>query len=373
MLQIKVRYSIALLFIGFLPLLVLSTLLSCNGDTEKIYPEQRPLVESVYASVTVQPDSLYQVYSSVQGILDNNFVNEGDLVEQGEPILKIVNTAPSLTKDNAQLEVTLAKENYAGSAAILNSIRDEIDAAKVQFANDSVNFARQKRLWEQNIGSKIEFDNRKMAYELSQNRVASLERKYNRTQKELQTRLKQARNSYKSATAITKDYIIKSKIDGRVYALYKNPGELINTLEPVAAVGHSQDFILELVVDEVDIIKLELDQIMAITLDAYPNKVFDAKLIKIYPKKEERNQTFKAEAKFLEPPSKLYSGLAGEANIIIAKKDSALTIPRDYLLPKNEVMTENGKITVTVGLQNLEHVEIINGLDEQTALLKPEQ
>ena len=361
------KFKVLLIFVA------LSFLLSCGGDTEKIYPKQRLLVESVYASATVVPDSLYEAYSSVQGILDKNYVNEGELVKKDDPLLKIVNTTPSLSMENAALEMNLAKENYAGSAAVVNSILDEIDATNVQLINDSINFVRQERLWNQNIGSKIEYDNRKMAYDLSRNRVASLERKYERTQNELQTRLRQARNSYESATAISRDYIIRSKVNGRVYALYKNPGELVNTLEPVAAIGHKDNFIIELIIDEVDIVKLELHQKMAITLDAYPNQVFNAVLTKIYPKKEERNQTFKAEATFIDSPPKLYSGLAGEANIIISKKDNALTIPRDYLLPNNEVLTEEGKLSVTIGLQNLELVEIIDGLSTETAILKPTQ
>lgn len=372
MLLINIRCSTCKIANGLLILLLLNTLLSCS-DTTKVYPEKKRLIESVYASLTVIPDSLYQAYASVQGILDTNFVEEGDLIGQGEPILKIVNITPLLTKDNAALEVVLAKENYVGNAAVLNSILDEIEAAELQLWNDSINFVRQQRLWDQNIGSKIEYDNKKMAFELSQNRVSSLERQYRRTAKELQTRLEQAQNSYRSASAVTRDYIIQSKINGKVYALYKNPGELVNTQEPVAAVGHSKDFILELIIDEVDIIKLNPGQKMAVTLDAYPSEVFNAALIKIYPKKEERNQTFKAEARFVTPPPKLYSGLAGEANIIIAVKDSALTIPKDYLLSDNEVLTEDGRVSVVLGLQNLELVEITGGLDESTAILKPTQ
>lgn len=361
------QYSGALVFLS------LFGFFSCSKSAEKIYPERKRLVEAVYASVTVQPDSLYYAYSSVQGLLDVNFLEEGDLVKKGDPVLKIANTKSSLSRDNVALEMNLAKENYLGNAALLNSILDEIDAAKVQLNNDSINFARQHRLWKQNIGSKIEYDNRKLSYELSQNRLSALIRQYNRTKAELRTRLEQTQNSLKSANDLSEDYIIKSKINGTVYALYKNPGELVNTLEPVAAIGQSDAFILELIIDEVDIIKLELDQKMAVTLDAYPNEVFDAILTKIYPKKEERNQTFKAEARFVEAPKRLYAGLAGEANIIIAIKDNALTIPKDYLLPQNEVETEKGSVSVTIGIQNLELVEVLEGIDENTAIVKPGQ
>ncbi|MBT8320705.1 MAG: efflux transporter periplasmic adaptor subunit, partial [Eudoraea sp.] len=37
-----------------------------------MYPTRTKLTESVYSSVTVQPDSLYQVYAAVGGILEKN-------------------------------------------------------------------------------------------------------------------------------------------------------------------------------------------------------------------------------------------------------------------------------------------------------------
>ncbi len=49
-------------------------LFACTDSKEKIYPEKLPMTESVYASATVQPDSLYQVYSVAMGILDKIWV-----------------------------------------------------------------------------------------------------------------------------------------------------------------------------------------------------------------------------------------------------------------------------------------------------------
>ena len=361
------------MFKYYLAILIMFFFVSCANEQEKIYPEKRTIVESVYASTTVQPDSLYLAYSTVLGILDKNLVEEGDLVHKGDPILQITNTNPTLTKENAKLEYELAKENYSGNTAILIEMMDDIDAAKIQLHNDSINYIRQEKLWDQNIGSQAEYDTRKMTFELSQKKVTSLLSKYERTKNELETRFGQAKNTFQFAMTSTGDYTIRSMISGKVYALYKNKGELVNTMEPVASVGHSDNFILELVVDEVDIVKLSLNQQIFVTLDAYPNQVFNAQLTKIYPQKEERNQTFKVEAKFNEPPSKLYAGLAGEANIVVAEKEDALTIPKEYLLPGNKVQTENEIIVVEVGLENLEFIEIVNGIDENTTILKPEE
>ena len=158
---------------NFVIIVIVLLLFSCGEPEEKILPQRIRLTESVYASATIQPDSLYQVYAAVSGILDRNLVDEGDLVLKGTPLLQIINNAPKLNTENARLSMQLAQENYNGSSAILKGLEDEIRAATLSFQNDSINFYRQKRLWEQQIGSKVEFDNRKLAYELSLNKQAS--------------------------------------------------------------------------------------------------------------------------------------------------------------------------------------------------------
>ena len=362
-------YSMRYLFI----LVLVLVLQSCGEKKEKIFPRKTELTESVYASATIQPDSLYQVYSAVGGILDRNLVEEGDVVKKGTPLLQIINNTPKLNTENAKLSLQLARENYKGSAAVLDGIKDEIRAAELTYYNDSINYFRQIRLWEQKIGSKADFDTRKLTYELSRNNLKLLQSKYRRTKNELQTQVHQAQNNYEQAKINTEDFTVTSKINGKVYELMKESGEIVNITEPVAAVGSDAVFIIKMLVDEVDIVKLSLGQKTLVTLDAYENQVFDATVTKIYPRKDERSQTFTVEASFDKPPKTLYPGLAGEGNIIIAKKKGILTIPKDYLMEGNKVQTENGPVGVSVGLQNLEYVEIIEGISESTALIKPEQ
>jgi len=345
---------------------------SCNQNEEKIRPQKRNLSESVYSSVVIQPDSIYKVYAAVAGILDKNLVEEGDKVSRGDALIQIINNTPKLNTQNAKLSLDLANENFKGNAAILSGIEEEIAAANLKFKNDSINYDRQKNLWSQKIGSKVEFDTRKLNYELSRNNLILLNSKYNRTKNELQTAVKQAQNNYQTSLINTKDFTVSSIINGKVYALYKNHGEIINSMEPLATVGSATVFIIEMLVDEVDIVSIKIDQEVLITLDAYNGKVFTGHVSKILPKKDERNQTFKVEALFDLAPQVLYPGLSGEANIIIAKKDSVLTIPKEYLIDGNKVKTKDGMITITTGLENLEYIEILSGIHEHTFIYKPE-
>lgn len=347
-------------------------LFSCKTEESKVFPVKRNITESVYASVIVQPDSMYQVFARVAGILDKNLVEEGELVKKDQPLIQIINNAPKLNTDNARLSLELAKENYTGSSALLSSIEEEINSAILKFENDSINYYRQKKLWDQNIGSKVEYDARELNYRLSKNSLQLLKNKYKRTRNELETAVKQAQNNYRASQIGTTDFTVKSKIDGKLYALYKNPGEIVTTMESLAVVGMTDQFIIEMLVDEVDIVRVSLDQQIIVSLDAYSGDVFQAKVTKIIPKKNERNQAFTVEATFVSSPETLYPGLSGEANIIISTKEDVLTIPRSYLVDGDSVMTEEGTVKVVTGLKTLEHIEVISGISESTVLLKPE-
>lgn len=346
---------------------------ACHNSGQKTFPTFTQITESVYASATVQPDSLYEVFASVTGLVDTIYVVEGDIVQKGTPLLQLSNTAPQLNVENAQLALQLARENYEGGAAILSSLADEIQNATLALEVDSLNYYRQKRLWEQKIGSRTQYENRELAYQVAQNNLKVLKTRYARTEKELLTQLEQARNVYRTSLEANRDFTVASKIHGKVYAIAINVGEILSTFQPAATLGSADSFLITLLVDEVDIVNLRVGQKTAIALDAYPGEVFMATLTKIYPQKEERSQTFTVEAVFDKAPNVLYPGLAGEANIIVAQKDSALTIPKSFLIAGNKVRTSDGFVEVTTGLQDLERVEILTGLTADTEILEPEE
>ena len=199
-----------------------------------------------------------------------------------------------------------------------------------------------------------------------------LRSKYDRTKNELLTAVKQAQNNYQTSLIATKDFTVKSKINGKVYALYKEPGEIVTTMEPLAAIGSATIFIIEMLVDEVDIVQISEEQDVLINLDAYQGEIFKGKVSKIYPQKDERNQTFKVEAVFENPPEVLYPGLSGEADIVIAIKNKVLTIPKAYIIDDNKVKTDDGLVTITTGLQNMELIEVLSGITKDTYIYNPE-
>ena len=114
----------------FLINIFLMLFFSCKQEKKVIYAERRDIIESVYSSLLVEPDSLYQAFSSVSGICDTYFVDEGDLVNIGDPIVQIRNNTPKLNEENAKLLLDVARENYKGSSAVLSDLKKEINAEK---------------------------------------------------------------------------------------------------------------------------------------------------------------------------------------------------------------------------------------------------
>ncbi|MCF8465351.1 MAG: efflux RND transporter periplasmic adaptor subunit [Flavobacteriales bacterium] len=357
--------------ISFILAIALSSVFGCKSKQEEVKPQYKALVESVYASVTVEPEELYQVFPSSSGVLKSVLIEEGDTVSINQLLAEVEADEPTINAENAALKKSLSEESYSGAASAIARIKDDIQMAKDQLRIDSLNYARQQRLWEKKIGSEVELENRKLKYESSINRLATLRSSLKETDRELRNQLKLSKNELERALSRLGDYSIRSRINGKVYSLLKNEGELVNAQQAFAEIGMRNTFVLKLLVDEVDITKVELDQRTLITLDAFADTVFEAKITKIYPSKDERTQTFTVEAAFVSAPDGLYNGLAGEANIITAQSENVLVIPSEFLFDDNQVKTKKGQVEVTIGRRNMEWLEITSGLDTNAILVNP--
>jgi HlyD family secretion protein len=348
-------------------------LLACSKKRESTKPHYENMIEAVYASAIIQPEGYYKVNASILGYLDEVNVQEGDLVKKGDLLFVISNKPIQLTEQNAELTYQLLKDSYSGQANVIDELKLSLGSAQVKMQNDSLNYNRFLELDRKNACSKTELDNSKTVYQVSKYNYFGLKKQINRKQIELKNQLTQSKNNVSLSSLRTGDYFIRSNIDGKIFQINKEKGEMVSLQEPLAIIGDQNRYSIEMLIDEVDISKVELGQKVLVTLEAYKNQVFDAVLTEISPKMDEKTQTFKIKARFKKSPKKLYMGLTGEANIVVKEGVRALVIPADYLLPRNMVETESGKVKVEVGLTNWDFVQIISGIDQNTVILKPEK
>ena len=191
------------------------------------------------------------------------------------------------------------------------------------------------------------------------------------TRDRLRTELEVARNNATISAAGNDDRSPRSLIDGIVYDLMVEPGELATPQKPIAVVGSATDLYLELEVDEKDIATVQVGQKVLVTLELFEN-AFTAEVTRIIPLMDPRSRTFTVEARFTQRPPKLFPNITAEANIVLQEKEKAMTIPASYLVDGTNVLVgEDEHAAVRTGLHDLERVEIISGIDTATVLYKP--
>ena len=349
---------------------LLIALISCNKNVEKTHPSIENISESVYASGSLKSKNQYQVFSNVNGIIQNVFVSEGDTVKEGTPLLTISNETSKLNTENAKLAADFS--DYNANSAKLNELKVNIDLAKSKMQNDSLLLNRQKILWSQEVGSKIDLEQRELAFENSKTLYEASLLRYIDLKKQISFTSQQSKTNLQISRKNENDFTIKSEISGKVYILYKEKGEMINTQTPLAVLGDADDFVLELQVDEYDIVKIKKGQTILVTLDSYKGQVFEASVTKVNPIMNERSKTFTVEAEFVKQPPTLYPNLTLEANIIIQIKKNVLTLPRKFIIDDEYVIKENGdKVKIQTGLKDYKIVEIISGISEKDELVIP--
>jgi len=347
-------------------------LASCTTSQEKTKPVSENITESVYASGIVKSINQYQVFPTVNGLIKEILVTEGQVVKKGDVIIVLENETARLNKENAKLSAEYASVD--ANSDKLNELKINIDFAKNKMENDSLLLERQKRLWENNIGSRLELEQRTLAFQNSSTAYNSALFRYNELKKQLDYSSKQSMKNLQISSVIAGDYTIKTEIDGKVYSLLREKGEIVSSQTPVAVIGNADNFILELQVDEYDISKISIGQKILINMDSYKDQYFEAKMTKINPIMNDRSKSFTVEAEFITRPPALYPNLTVEANIIIQTRNNTLTIPRDFLLEDSFVILANKeKRKVTTGLKDYQKVEITNGLSEGETIIKPVQ
>ena len=361
------KHTFRLFITGFFLFIMIA---ACKSKQESIHPSIEKITQSVYASGTVKSNGQYDVYSKVNGVVAKVLVKEGELVKKGQAIIQINNTAQVLSLENAKLLASYSSEKT--NTEKLSQAQTELEVAKLKLETETSLLERQKKLWASEIGTKNELDQRTLSYQNALSAFNASKLKLNDLKKQIDFQSQQTQKTAAISSSALNDYIVRTDIDGRVYGINKLEGEMATTQAPIAVVGNANQFYIELQVDEYDIAKMQIGQKVILTMDSHKGQVYEAVVKKIYPLMDQKSKSFKIDAYFTKQPENLFPNLSAEANIVIATKEKALTIPRGYLVDNESVLLANKeKRKVKVGLMDYEKAEIISGINNTDELVKP--
>ncbi|HYC84093.1 MAG TPA: efflux RND transporter periplasmic adaptor subunit [Chryseosolibacter sp.] len=357
-------------------ILLSSLLWACNREPSGIRVAQKPLTEAVYASGFVVAKEEYEIISQVEGYVSSKLVEDGHEVAKGDPLYIIDSEQQSARNRIARETYELAAKNHGDDSPVLAELKALVQTAQTRMKHDSANFTRFSNLMKENATTRAEFDRMKLAFESSTDEYILQKSRYERTKNQLLVDLQNARNNLIITSDEAGKYIVRSQVNGRVFMTTKDNGELIRRNELIAVVGKNDAYYIQLNVDELDVQRVKAGQEVLVKIDAYAGKVFRASVSKVYPMIDRKQQSVRVDAELQESLPGFFSGLALEANIIIRKKDKAIVVPKNALLPGDSVLIHTGdgekKVKVTPGIETLDEIEIVDGLDTSHLIVMSE-
>ena len=343
---------------------------SCGAKEDYLSPIQSSITSSVYASGSIKSKNQYSVYPKVNGVLEHVYVVGGDTVVKGSPLFSIQGVSQLLNEQNAELAASYY--NLGANKEAINEAKQNILLSNIKKQNDSSFFYKNKRLFEKDLISELEYSQSELAYENSKTANSTARLKYETLVKQVRFNASQSKKNLEIAKNSSNDLTVFSEFDGIVYDVSKNQGETVTVQDEIAVIGSASDFIIEMQVDANEIIKVKKGQKILVAIDSYPDSAFVATVIKVNPFMDEKTRTFLVEATFVNSPSVLYPNVDVEANIVIAEKENALLVPREYVINDSYVILKgNDTVSVAVGLKDFSYAEITSGLKKDALLMNP--
>ncbi|NLG33526.1 MAG: HlyD family efflux transporter periplasmic adaptor subunit [Syntrophomonadaceae bacterium] len=197
--------------------------------------------------------------------------------------------------------------------------------------------------------------------------------------KEKQLELQLAELSYQKSLEELEKSQVKASIDGVVTELNVIVGTNPGNNQPAVTISNTSDLKMKVKVLEEDIHYVELGQVADVYVNAYGEQRFSGTVTKIAQRGilEGSSVFFEVEIS-LEEPGPLKSGMAGDADIVVLYKENVLRLPPGALTIENDgiatVMVKDADgnpepRTIRIGAEGVEHIEIIEGLNEGDEVL----
>ena len=348
----KILKNTAIAFLFFGAAFAMGYFIKTNAKSLVDYDTKTPKILSIENKTVVTgkviPEDEVEIKPQISGIIEKLFVEEGDLVANGD---------------------LLAKVKVVPNEQSLNTAKGRLSNAKLVLRNAEVEYSRNKQLFDKEIISRQSFDN----VELSDNQA-----RQNVENAKSDLEIIQLGSTGGSKIANTN---IRAIVPGTVLEIPVKEGDQViesntfNAGTTIATVADLNKMIFEGKVDEAEVAKLEIDMPLKVTLAAIEDKEFNAQLKFIAPKGNEEQGTvqFKVEGEvFLDDSVFVRAGYSANASLLLEKKDSVMSIPEALLQfdrktnrPYVEIKNEKGKFIrkkIETGISDGINVEILSGL-----------
>ncbi len=325
---------------------------SQTTDNPTARAEVRSIDFSVQVSGDVSPQSQLDVKAEVGGKVKELHVIAGDTVKQGQLLVEI-DDRDILTE--------------------METAKTEIEGAKLQTEKARRNNERGQELFAQKLISQEAFDNLGTEHLLAKNSLERADRKVQTVQDKLNKTKVTAPND---GTVLTVPVI-----EGQVVI----PAASVNSGTTLMTIANLERLLVECHVNQVDVAKLSTKQRVKLRAESIKDGDMEAEIFFIAPIATVKSSVkgFAVQALIDKPSPLLRPGMTVSMSVPIAHADDAISVPISGVFRsegnKRVVFVVNGQKTekreVKLGVSNIEHTQILNGLQvgEEILLINPER
>ncbi len=325
-------------------LLIVPVLLAAAGVAAYAYfqlqSEADPNLIPVSGNIEVTD---VEVSFRMPGWVEARPVSEGELIREGDLVARLDST--ELAQEVALREAEVAAYGAELAALVAGSRPQEIAVAQATVARAQaeverakLEFDRQKSLAERRVASEQTFEASRSAHEAA---VAGLQEAREQLdlvregprQEEIaraRARLDQARQSLALAQTRLGYATLHAPLSGMVLSENVEPGEYVVPGVPVVTIGDLVNAWVRAYVNETDLGRIKHGQLVCVTTDTYPDKVYPGELTFISseaeftPKnvqttKERVKLVYRVKIEIANPNLELKPGMPADADIWLGK------------------------------------------------------
>ncbi len=393
----------ALLLLNFLILVVFTYSVSPNKKSSELIVHTSRAIEDefvaeIYASGQVVASDRFVIYSEAEGRILEFFVQEGDQVVEGTPLLRLYNAKI----DNA---VKTSRNKFAQAQRKLEETRLEFDLAKAKLsqAPDEIKNKVQKMMSiREELDKLSDIENRDKKQQEKVDNLQEIWLKIDSLDKissalvpywsqiflgQLRSKIAydeliQARVTLKEAQKEQSSLVLKSLGKGKIIKSWAKTSSYLRMGDEVILVEEGKNFKVEAYLSEKDYTQIDISSPVEVTFPVFPSKNLSGNISKISSFLEPQGKnvgakmvvTLEGETNFLQSgfsarikaTSKLSSGVLVPRQAVISQKgprgEEQLIV---YRIIKYKEKEQVYSIPVTVQGYNEEYAQLVTGVEDQ--------
>ncbi|MBU4382938.1 MAG: efflux RND transporter periplasmic adaptor subunit [Proteobacteria bacterium] len=249
-----------------------------------------PDSEAILVSGNIEVTEV-QVSFRIPGRTAVRFVSEGEKIMKGQPVAR-------LDDEEYSREVALSAAELAAAKALLaellaGSRPQEIETAKAiasrakaEAKRWKAEYKRQENLFRKNVIPARDFEIAQTAHQTAREKLREAREHLNLVKegprKEAIAHAQAQAERAKEALALAKTRlgftILKSPLNGVVLSEHIESGEYVYPGTPVVTVGRLDKVWLRAYINETDLGRIKINQEVQVTIDTYPDKVYEGKI-----------------------------------------------------------------------------------------------